>query len=186
MSKVQKILLAITAFNLALVQLFPPFSDYTAANHGAAIFAGFIFVFADTASSVQVNSSFLFLEVAVVLINLSIFWLITTINQRSEPGREISLAKTAAWLVTVNLAGVFLFPPYEYVSNMAQFAIPTFEGFYFLFAQPDNRVLAANILYMEVFLVLINAGLMLLAFRNLHDEKTADAGSLHLMPATAR
>ena len=73
-------------------------------------------------------------------------------------------------LVVVNLIGVFLFPPFEYISNMTNAVIPTFEGFYCIFTPPPYRAIVTPILYLEVIFILINGGLMLLAFKQPKDE----------------
>lgn len=165
MSKVQKILLAITAFNLAIVLLFPPYDDYLITNNGAAVFAGFIFVFADLTANFQLNDALLYLEVAVILINLGILWLLTAEDSRRKTGQKINFRNAAMILVAINLVGVLLFPPFEYISNMTNAVIPTFEGFYFIFSHPPNRVIVTPILYIEVIFVLINGCFLLLAFK---------------------
>ncbi len=164
MSRAQKILLALTTLNLTLILLFPPFDDYSVTSNDVAIFGGFQFVFSKSANSV-INSSFLFLEIAVVLVNASIFWLISLENAANSGKKKFSYRKATLLLVAANLAGILLFPPFEYISNMTRAMIPTFEGFYFLFAHPPYRVIVTPILWMEVIFVLINGGLLLLAFR---------------------
>ena len=164
MSRAQKILLALTALNLTLILLFPPFDDYSVTSNDIAIFGGFQFVFSKSANSV-INSSFLFLEIAVVLVNASIFWLISLENAANPGKKKFSYRKATLLLVAANLAGILLFPPFEYISNMTRAMIPTFEGFYFLFAHPPYRVIVTPLLWMEVIFVLINGGLLLLAFR---------------------
>jgi hypothetical protein len=170
LSKTQKILLALTILNLVIVFLFPPFDDQSVSNNGASIFAGFLFVF-DTPHSYLINSSLLYLEVAVVLINLCILWLLTTENTRRQKKKKISFRKAAMGLIGFNLIGVLLFPPFEYISNMTHAIIPTFEGFYFIFSHPPYRVIVTPVLYLEVFFILINGGLMLLAFKDDSSEK---------------
>lgn len=165
MSKIQKILLVITLINLSIVLLFPPYDDYSITNNGAAVFAGFIFVFSELAGNFQLNEALLYLEVAVVLINLGILWLLTTENSRRKTGKKINFRNAAMILVAINLVGVLLFPPFEYISNMTNAVIPTFEGFYFIFSHPPNRVIVTSILYIEVFFVLINGCFLLLAFK---------------------
>src|SRR3989344_5070109 len=172
LTKTQKILLALAAFNLAIVFLFPPFDDYSVTNNDAAIFAGFLFVF-NKSSNLLINASLLYLEVAVVLINLGILWLLTTENARRVDKKKFNFRKAAMILIAANLVGVLLFPPFEYISNMTRAVIPTFEGFYFIFSHPPYRVIVTPILYLEVFFVLINGGLMLLAFK----ENTGEAAS---------
>lgn len=173
MSKIQKILLGLTAFNLAIVFLFPPFDDYSVSNNGAAIFAGFLFIFSK-ASNVAINSALLYLEVMVVLINLGILWLLTTENSRRKSTKKINFRKAAMVLILLNLVGVLLFPPFEYVSNMTRAVIPTFEGFHFIFTHPPYRTIVTPILYLEVIFILINGGLMLLAFREGKAEMTPE------------
>lgn len=165
MNKIQKILLALTGINLAVVFLFPPFDDNSASFSGATFFAGFRFVFNQPANF-SINSSLLYLEVAVVLINLGILWLLTTENVRREPRGKINFRKAAIALIAFNLIGVLLFPPFEYISNMSFGIIPTFEGFYFIFSHPPYRAIVIPVLYLEVFFILINGGLMLLAFKD--------------------
>lgn len=163
MTSKQKILLLLSAFNLLVVFLFPPFDDMAMSSHGAGTFAGFYFAF-QGAQHLQVNSSFLYLEVAVVLINLAVLWLLT-LEDRRRKRKRFNFRKAAMLLIVVNLVGVVLFPPFEYVGNMTNAMIPTFEGFYFIFAHPPYRAIVTPVLYLEVFFILINGGLMLLAFR---------------------
>jgi hypothetical protein len=180
LSKPQKILLAITVFNLAIVFLFPPFDDVSVTNNGAAIFAGFLFIF-DTPPNFVINSSLLYLEVAVVLINLCILWLLTTENARRQEKKQINFRKAAMALIGLNLIGVLLFPPFEYISNMTNAIIPTFEGFYFIFSHPPHRVIVTPVLYIEVFFILINGGLMLLAFKdNSSEQATAEQAMVQM------
>ena len=169
LSKTQKILLALTAFNLAIVFYFPPFDDYSVTNNDAAIFEGFRFVF-NNSPNLVINASLLYLEVAVVLINLGILWLLTIENERRVDNQKFAFRKAAMILIAINLIGVLMFPPFEYISNMTRAIIPTFEGFYFIFSHPPYRVIVTPILYIEVFFVLINGGLMLLAFKEEEEE----------------
>lgn len=164
MNKTKKILLALTAFNLTIVLLFPPFDDYSVSNNGAAIFAGFLFVF-NKSLNLVINSALLYLELTVVVVNLGILWLMTTENARRNDTKKINFRKGAMILILLNLVGVLLFPPFEYVSNMTRAVIPTFEGFHFIFSHPPYRTIVTPILYLEVIFILINGGLMLLAFK---------------------
>jgi hypothetical protein len=64
---------------------------------------------------------------------------------------------------------------------MTRAAIPSFEGFYFLFAHPPYRVIVTPILWLEAIFVLINGGLLLLAFKErqvLRDDGSAKAVEL--------
>ena len=180
MNKAQKVLLSMMAFNLVLITMFPPFDDYSVTSNDVAIFGGFRFFLYSPPNAV-VNSSFLLLEAIVVLINSAIFWLITLENQARQDKHQFSYRKATLLLVAGNLIAVVLFPPFEYISNMTRAAIPSFEGFYFLFAHPPYRVIVTPILWLEAIFVLINGGLLLLAFRErqvLRDDGSAKAVEL--------
>ena len=72
-------------------------------------------------------------------------------------------------IVAVNLVVIILFPPFESVYSLTNAAIPTFDGFYFVFARQANHVIVSAVLYIEVFFVLINGGLFWLIFRDKTD-----------------
>ena len=72
-------------------------------------------------------------------------------------------------LVALNLVLMLLFPPFENFVAITKAALPTFEGFYFLFGDNSARQIVSAILYIEIALVLINGGLLWLLFR----DKTA-------------
>lgn len=67
-------------------------------------------------------------------------------------------------LAAVNLVLVWLFPPYDYVSA-ARNNVPTFDGFYWLFAQTSGRQLNGNFQQLEGFVILINAAIAWLLLR---------------------
>jgi hypothetical protein len=180
MNRAQKILLAITVFNLALIMLFPPVDDYSVTSNDVAIFGGFQFILS-LAQNAVINSSFLFLEISVVLANAAIFWLITLENSARKGRQRFSYRKATLYLVAANLIAIVLFPPFEYISNMTRAMIPSFEGFYFLFARPPYRVIVTPILWLEAIFVLINGGLLLLAFKEnrvLRDDSDTKAVEL--------
>lgn len=180
MSNAQKILLALTVLNLSVILMFPPFDDYSVTSNDIAIFGGFrFFLYAPPNSAV--NLSFQFLEITVVLVNAAIFWLITLENQARQVQHQFSYRKATLLLVAVNLVAIVLFPPFEYISNMTRATIPTFEGFYFLFSRPPDRVIVTPILWLEAIFVLINGALLLLAFKErrvLRDDSDAKAAEL--------
>jgi hypothetical protein len=180
LTKHHQILLLIAAINLAIVLLFPPFDDVAVSKFDMAIFAGFIWVFS-ASEQYQINSALLYLEVTVILINLFIFWLMINERMRSKSEKKLSFRAIAMILIAVNLVGVLLFPPFEYVSHMTKAVLPTFEGFYFIFNPPQYRVIVTPILYLEVMLVLINGAMMLLVFKEKKDEDASVEQAMHYM-----
>lgn len=167
MNTSQRIALVFAVANLALLMLFPPY-DYVSLQRGnIPTFDGFYFVFGSHQNRVM-NANFLALELLVVLINACIAMLLL----RDPPVRANSGAggnrrqRIVLTLMAVNLVAVLLFPPFEYFSAITKAALPTFEGFYFLFGDNSQRQLVTAILYIEVALVVINGALLWLLFKD--------------------
>jgi hypothetical protein len=163
-SRKQWIALLVTTANLALILLFPPY-DYLSLQRGnVPTFAGFHWIFADNIHLV-INDDFLALEVFVVLINTSIAWLVL-VNKQSPPALQQFWRNGLLWMVAGNLLVMMLFPPFENYASVSKAVIPSFEGFYFIFADHSQRQLITPILYIEITLLLINTGLLLLLLKD--------------------
>ena len=162
MNRNQALAIFIAAANIVFILLFPPFDAYSIASAQLPVFAGFTFYFSRD-QYMLVNSSLLSLEVFVVLINASIALLLLGAR---KPGvkRRISLQNATLIVVALNLVVIVLFPPFESVYAITKAAIPTFEGFFFIFAHQTNHVIVTTILYLEVVFVLVNGALFWLIF----------------------
>lgn len=171
MNRQQFIVLCVAAANLALAFAFPPY-DYLSLAHGnVPTFGGFHFIGEAPANSL-INRNFLTLEAIVVLLNAAIAWLLLR-RSVSLSGRRISRGQRGVlWVMAVNLVLILLFPPFENYYAVTKAALPSFDGFYFLFGDNAKRQIVATLLYIEVSLVLINGGLLWLLF--------ADSGSAGL------
>lgn len=174
MNNAKRIALAVAAANLVLLLIFPPY-DYVSLERGnIPTFDGFYFAFGSHQNR-MVNANFLALEIIVVLINACIAMLLL----RNPPVRQSRRAgsnrqqKTVLAVVAINLVLVLLFPPFEFFSAITKAALPTFEGFYFLFGDNSQRQLVTTILYIEVALVLINGGLLWLLFKDRGPEQAS-------------
>ena len=167
MNNRQRIALLVTVANLVLLLLFPPY-DYVSLQRGnIPTFDGFYFAFGSHPNRI-VNANFLALEIIVVLINACIGLLLLRnppARTRQRPGGNVRQRAVLA-LVGFNLVLVLLFPPFEMFSAISKAALPTFEGFYFVFADNSQRQLVAPILYIEVALIIINGGLLWLVFKD--------------------
>jgi hypothetical protein len=84
-------------------------------------------------------------------------------------------------VVAVNLVVILLFPPFESVYAISRASIPTFEGFYFVFARQQNHIIVSAILYIEVIFVLINGAIFWLIFRDKNDAAPTPEEALKLM-----
>jgi hypothetical protein len=153
------------ATNIVLIMLFPPFDTYSIAASSTPVFAGFYF-YPNRTGYMVVNTSLLFLELFVVLINAGITWLLLRAHKVVVERRRISLQNATLIVIAVNLVIILLFPPFESVFAMTKASIPTFEGFYFIFARQPNHVIVTAILYIEVFFMLVNGAIFWLIFRD--------------------
>ena len=164
MNRHQCIVLGIAATNLLLILLFPPFDQHSIVSAKVPVFAGFYLAFAPPPNS-QVNTGVLTLETVVLLINAAIGWLL--LRRWAQPGakRRFSLQNVALVFTGANLVVVVLFPPFESVFALTNAALPSFEGFYFIFSQKPYHVIVTTLLYIEVTFILINGALFWLIFK---------------------
>jgi hypothetical protein len=174
MNNAQRIALVVAVANLALLMIFPPY-DYVSLQRGnIPTFDGFYFAFGSHQNRV-VNANFLALEIIVVLINAGIALLLLRDSLlragRGSGGNRRQRIVLA--LMAANLVLVILFPPFEYFSAITRAALPTFEGFYFLFGDNSQRQLVTAILYIEVALVVFNGGLLWLLFKDKTQEEVS-------------
>ena len=186
MNNAQRIALAVAVANLALLLLFPPY-DYISLQRGnVPTFDGFFFAFGSPQNHV-LNANFLALEIIVVLINAYIAMLLLrkpAMRERQRPGGN-SQQRAVLALVAVNLVLILLFPPFEFFSAISRSALPSFEGFYFLFGDNSQRQLVMPILYIEVALVIINGGLLWLLFKD-KENKMASADEVRALAQRVR
>ena len=183
MNNSQRIALIFAVANLALLLIFQPYDYISLQRGGIPTFDGVYFAFGPHQNRV-VNANFLALEVIVVLINAGIALLLLRdppMRKRERPGGNRRQRAVLA-LVAINLVLVLLFPPFEFFSAISKAALPTFEGFYFLFGDNSQRQLVTPILYIEVALIIINGGLLWLLLK----DKTPDEASAEQIRALAQ
>lgn len=157
MSPGQRIALAVAAANLALILAFPPFDVHSVANVRVPVFGGFLPFTARDEHHV-INASFLALEVIVVLVNTAIALLL--LRRHGRPGAAVRWQKAVLVGIGANLVLIVLFPPFESVYALTRAALPSFEGFYFVFLRQPHHVIVTALLYLEAALVLVNGCLL--------------------------
>lgn len=165
MNKYQAITLVFAVVNLLLVFLFPPFDYISPARSNVPTFEGFALAFGEHPNRV-VNSDFLQIEVFVILANAAIAWLLLRDRPRVQVEGKTNWQRIVLFGVGLNLLLVLLFPPMENYYAVTRAALPSFDGFYFLFGEHGKRTIVTAILYIEVFLILVNGALLYLLFRN--------------------
>ncbi|MDK9703344.1 MAG: hypothetical protein OEL20_09395 [Sulfuritalea sp.] len=176
MNKAQQIAMAVVVANLILLSLFPPY-NYVSMQYGnIPTFDGFYFAFGTHQNRV-LNGDFFALELIVVLVNAAIALLLLRTPPLREPPKLPGgnrRQRTVLMLVAINLVVVLLFPPFEFFSAITKAALPTFEGFYFVFGDNSQRQMVTPILYIEVALIIINGALLWLLFRDKPKEASAE------------
>lgn len=175
MNRQQYIALLIVTANLLLMLLFPPY-DYLSLERGnIPTFDGFYFVLGQHPNRI-VNADFLTLEIIVALINACIAWLLLrsrAVGRRVPGGNRYQ--RVVLRLVALNLMLAVLFPPFQNYAAITQAILPSFEGFYFVFADNSQRQLVAPILYIEVALILVNGAILWLLLKERgHDTPSGD------------
>lgn len=171
MNRKQKVTLWVGFFNIVFLLLFPPFDSLSVTGANALIFAGFSFVFSHSSQEI-INTDVLFLELVVLLVNVGIAWLLfRDAGPRQGPARRFNVQNVILVVVAVNLTVILLFPPFENVFEVSRAVIPTFQGFYFIFAADPMHAIITPVLYEEVVFVLFNGALLWLFFRK---EKPAE------------
>ncbi len=171
MNKHQRVMLIIATINLLLLLLFPPYDYLSYARHNVPNFDGFLFAFGHHPNS-AVNSSFLCIEIVIVLINTMIAWLL--LQERARLRRRLDRQNLVLLGVALNLLLALLFPPFQDHYTASEALLPSFDGFYFLFGDNSMRVIVANVLWVEVMFVLINGAMLwMLVHRPAPRELTA-------------
>jgi len=160
----QKVALAVAAANLIIILLFPPYDQYSIATSKLPVFAGFHPAFLAPPYS-EINTSVLWLEALVVLVNAGIAWLLLRDRAAGTARRRLSFQSAVLVFTGANLVLTLLFPPFESVFALTNATLPTFEGFYFIFFQKPSHIIVTSLLYMEVFFILVNGGLLWLIFK---------------------
>jgi len=157
MNKFQLTVLIAALANLALLLLFPPFNNQSLLRAGPASFDAFYPAF-DAPVNATLNSGLLYLEIFFVLVNAVLAWLLLQ-GAPQEPSRpRVRWQSVLQWLVIANLLLILLFPPFETQPDRA------FEGFRFALSGSVQRGIFLPFLFLELFLLALDAAVLWLAF----------------------
>jgi len=156
MNKYQRIVVIVTAVNIALMCLFPPFLDNPLRKGVLPSFDGFYPLFTAIASK-RIYTQLLTLQIMLVVINGLIAWLV--LDRKTERGEqsEFRYMRAIGMFAGGNLLVMLAFPPFETYGSLLKFDPPSFDGFYFIAGDKRNRNFFIPLLYLEIILVVINA-----------------------------
>jgi hypothetical protein len=157
-NKHQKVAIGIAAINALLLVLFPPFDQRSIATAAVPAFAGFYFALSPPPYG-EVNAPLLTLEILVVLINAGIAWLFLGDKVGTPRAAKPDLRSAVLVATGANLVVMALFPPFQSIHAISNAALPSLEGFYFLFSHPANHAVVTSLLYVEVAFILANGAL---------------------------
>jgi hypothetical protein len=157
MNKFQLTVLIAALANLALMLIFPPFNSQSMLRPGPASFDAFYSVF-DAPVSATLNSGLLYLEVFFVLVNAVLAWLLLQGAPQQPSSPRVRWQNVLQWLVIANLLLILVFPPFETQPDRA------FEGFRFALGGSVQRGIFLPFLFLELFLLALDAAALWLAF----------------------
>ena len=157
MNRFQLTVLIAALANLALLLLFPPFNSQSLFRVGPASFDAFYPAF-DAPVNATLNSGLLYLEIFFVLINAVLAWLLLQAAPQQPSSPRVRWQNVLQWLVIANLLLILLFPPFETQPDRA------FEGFRFALSGSVQRGIFLPFLFLELFLLALDAAALWLAF----------------------
>lgn len=172
MNKYQGMVLIAAAVNLSLMLLFPPYEYLSYTQGSVPNFDGFLLVFGDHPNR-RVNDDFLAIELLTVLVNAAAAWLL--LRTQARPGRRLGPQNLVLLGVGLNLILALLFPPFQNNYTGSKALLPSFDGFYFLFADNSMRVIVTSMLWVEVVFVLVNGAILWLLLRKPAPREITDA-----------
>jgi len=162
MNRNQTIVLIVSIVNLAAILMFPPFDSIALGRAAHSTFDAFYPLFAVPPGKL-VNSGLLYLEVMFVLVSSALAWILLGDGfpgGRSDPRNGVLIGAAIA------LALLLLFPPFENFPSALRVTVTSFDGFYFYFGDKYQRYVYQPILFLEVFVVLLDAAVLWLLLRD--------------------
>jgi hypothetical protein len=162
MNRNQAILLIVAIVDLIVVLMFPPFDSIALGRTESLTFDAFYPLLAVPQGKL-VNSGLLYLEIMFVLVNAALAWIFFG---DSLPWTSIGPRNGVLIVVGINVALMLLFPPFENYPSTLRVSVTSFDGFYFYFGDKYQRYVYQPILFLEVFMVLLDGAVMWLLLRD--------------------
>ncbi len=163
MNKYQRLVIIVALINALIMVLFPPFNSQPLAKGMLPSFDGFYPLISHIGSK-QIHKELLTLQLMFLSINTLIAWLVLQTKKHQDDIPAFSFMQGIVWFLVLNLALIFIFPPFEPYQSMLRSDGSSFDSFYFAFGDRSRRPLFVPLLYLECLLVVINALTFLLLF----------------------
>lgn len=156
MNKYQRLVMIVALIDALIMILFPPFNSVTLARGMSSSFDGYYPVL-QALDNKPVNTALLTLQLMFVGANALAAWLVLQTKKHHEDIPTFLYAEGIGWFVAINLALIFLFPPFEPYQSLQKNAGSSFDSFYFVFGDRSKRPFYVPLLQLEVMWVMINA-----------------------------
>jgi hypothetical protein len=162
MNRSQTVVLIVAIVNLIAILMFPPFDSLSISHTGNPTFDAFYPLFAVPPGKL-VNSGLLYLEVMFVLVYAALAWILFG---DSVPRTRIGPRNGVLICAGITVALMLLFPPFENFPSALRVTVTSFDGFYFYFGDKYHRYVYQPILFLELFLVLLDAAVLWLLLQD--------------------
>ena len=156
MNKYQRLVLVAAMMNALVMLLFPPFSSQSLAKGVLPSFEGFYPLFTQLGHK-TVYKELLVLQILFLVINTLSAWLVLQSKKHHGDIPSFSFMQAIGWFSAINLAIIFVFPPFEPYHSLLRNDTGGFDSFYFVFGSRSHRAIYWPLLYLECMFIIINA-----------------------------
>ena len=163
MNKYQRLVIIVALIDVLIMLLFPPFNGRSLARGVPESFDGYFPVLAALGDK-PINSALLSIQLMFVGANALAAWLVLQTKVHHTDIPSFRYAEGIGIFLVINLALIFLFPPFEPYQSLQKSAGSSFDSFYFVFGDRSKRPFYLPMLQLEVMWVVINALALWLLF----------------------
>ena len=156
MNKYQRLVLVAAMMNALVMLLFPPFSSQSLAKGVLPSFEGFYPLFTQLGHK-TVYKELLVLQILFLVINALSAWLVLQSKKHHGDIPSFAFTRAIGWFSAINLAIIFIFPPFEPYHSLLRNDTGGFDSFYFVFGSRSHRAIYWPLLYLECMFIIINA-----------------------------
>jgi hypothetical protein len=162
MNKYQRLVVIVALINALIMILFPPFNSLPLARGMPGGFDGYHPILA-ALDGKPLNTALLSIQLMLVGANALAAWLVLQTKVHHDIP-SFRYAEGIGIFIAMNLAVIFLFPPFEPYQSLQKAAGSSFDSFYFIFGDRSRRPIFIPMLQLEVIWVAINALALWLLF----------------------
>lgn len=163
MNKYQRLVIIVALIDVVIMLLFPPFNGRPLARDVPESFDGYYPIIAAFGDK-PVNTALLSIQLMFVGANALAAWLVLQTKVHHTDIPTFRYTEGIGIFLLINLALIFLFPPFEPYPSLQKSLGSSFDSFYFVFGDRSRRPFYLPMLQLEVIWVVINALALWLLF----------------------